>query len=194
MNRPESHSFIEEIFETFLFNCRFLVLFAVIGSLVASLVMFLKGTVEVIQGINSFRPMIQFAATHDDDKSIILAFIPAIDSYLFATILLIFAMGYYELFISKIDPSCRKTESRPRWLIIRNLDDLKNLISDVVITVLIINFFKLAYTLTLNSQFDLLILGGGIFLVAATLLLTHYIIKKKDPHSFNAKHDKTIDD
>ncbi len=189
MNRPERRSLLEETFETFLFNCRFLVLFAVIGSLVASLVMFLKGTLEVIQGIGSFRSLIQFTATHDDDKSIILAFIPAIDSYLFATILLIFAMGYYELFISKIDPSCRNMESRPKWLIIRNLDDLKTLISDVVITVLIINFFKLAFTINLTNQFDLLILGGGIFLVAATLLLTHYIIKKKEPPTDSPEDD-----
>lgn len=196
MDKSKKPGRLEDWFETFLFNCRFFVLFAVFGLLTASFIMFLKGSVEVIQGIASFRPMIQFTATHDDDKSIILAFIPAIDSYLFATILLIFSMGFYELFISKIDPKSRKTESRPNWLIVRNLDDLKNLISDVVITVLIINFFKLAFTLTLTNQFDLLILGGGIFLVAATLLLTHYILDKRtssDQHK-QKLHDKPNDD
>ena len=178
-NEVQPHGKLEEIFESFLFNCRFLVFFAVFGLLAASFVMFLKGGVEVVQGVNGFFSMAHFAPTSADDKNVILSFIPAIDSFLFAAILLIFSMGFYELFVSKIDPSMRGKYTRPDWLVIRNLDDLKNLISELIITVLIINFFNASYSITFDRPIDLLIFGGGIILIALALLLTHYIISKK---------------
>jgi len=105
VHHKHKHSLAEEVFESFLFNSRFLVLFAVFGSLAASLTLFCKGIVEIVQGVGYFcSVMPNFHFTHEDDKKVILAFIPAIDNYLFATVLLIFSMGIYELFISKIDP------------------------------------------------------------------------------------------
>ena len=164
----------EEYFETALFNCRFLVLFAVIGSMIAAVILFLKGSLEITQGIVGFLKIIgNFNPTEGDDKTVILAFIPAIDNYLFATVLLIFSMGIYELFVSKIDPTMRKPFSRPDWLNIKDLDDLKTHISEVVIMILIINFFKLSFTVTLDKPADLLRLGGGVFLVTAALYITH---------------------
>ena len=164
----KKHSLVGEIFESALFSCRFLVLLAVIGSLVAAAVLFLKGCYEIVQGVRGFRHMItNFSPNSADDKTVILSFIPAIDNYLFATVLLIFSMGIYELFISEIDPSLRKPFSRPNWLNIVTLDDLKIHISEVVVMILIINFFKLSFTVPLDRPVDLLLLGGGILLVSA---------------------------
>ena len=52
-------------------------------------------------------------------------FVESVDLYLFAMVLIIFGMGIYELFINKIDPVERKTDSRPTWLQISSIDDLK---------------------------------------------------------------------
>jgi len=113
--RKKPHHWIEEAFESILFSCRFLALFAVIGSMVAALILYLKGTVEIAQGVKAFMAVIgHFTPTAADDKAVILAFIPAIDNYLFATVLMIFSMGIYELFISKIDPSLRKSGMLPK--------------------------------------------------------------------------------
>ncbi len=98
------HGWVEEIFETVLFSCRFLVLIPVGGVLAASFVMFFKGCIEVIQGVRAFWSF-SLQPTSLDDKTVILSFIPAVDNYLFATILLIISMGLYELFISEIDPN-----------------------------------------------------------------------------------------
>lgn len=176
---PQTHGMLEEIFESFLFNCRFLVFFAVFGLLAASIVMFLKGSVEVVQGLNSFFSTWSLAPASGDDKKVILSFIPAIDNFLFATILLIFSMGFYELFISKIDPSMRGKYTRPDWLFIRDLNDLKALIGEVIITLLIINFFNASYSMTFDRPNDLLILGAAIILIAIAMLLTHGAITKK---------------
>ena len=186
----KKHSMLEEVFESALYNCRFLVLFAVIGSLVAAAVLFLKGCIEIIQGVRGFgKILMQFNPTASDDKTVILAFIPAIDNFLFATVLLIFSMGIYELFISKIDPTWRGPTSRPNWLDIRGLDDLKTHISEVVIMILIINFFEVSFTVPLTQPLDLLMLGGGILMVAAALFTTHHIIIHR--HKDIAKQDST---
>jgi uncharacterized membrane protein YqhA len=177
---PEKHSLLEEVFESFLYNSRFLVLFAVIGSLAASAILFLKGSVEIVQGAQSFGKLVnQFRPTSADDKDVILAFIPAIDDFLFATVLLIFSMGIYELFISKIDPSWRGPTSRPDWLVIRGLDDLKTHIGEVIIMILVINFFHASFRISFEHPIDLLLLGGGIILTAGTIFITHQIIHKR---------------
>lgn len=193
---PKKHKFYEEFFESGLFNMRFLVLVAVLGSLAASITLFAKGSLEIIQGVVAFlRIMHNFIPNSADDKTVILAFIPAIDNYLFATVLLIFSMGIYELFVSKIDPTSRKPFSRPRWLNINSLDDLKTHISEVVIMILIINFFELSFSMKDLGQksSDLLMLGGGIMLVAIALYVTHKIIihrteKAMRSHQPDAEH------
>lgn len=113
-----------------------------------------------------------------DDKNVILSFIPAIDNYLFATILLIISMGLYELFISDINPTCRKDNTPPAWLSIKTWDELKSHTGEVVIMILIVNFFKLSFSITYDHPIDLLVLGGGILMIAGALVITHYISGK----------------
>ena len=181
MNREEDsdHGWVEEIFETALFGCRFLVLIPVLGVLAASVVMFIKGCVEVIQGMRAFQAAVSFQPTQLDDKNVILSFIPAVDNYLFATILLIISMGLYELFISEIDPKSRKAKSRPNWLCVYDLDDLTSRIGEVVIMILIVNFFKLSFSVTYEHSTDLLALGGGVLLISGSLVVAHHVSGKR---------------
>src|ERR1017187_7580157 len=175
----KKHSLIEEVFETVLFNCRFLVLLAVLGSLLAAIMVFLKGAIELVQAANAFVPsMTQFHVTNADDKQVLLSIMPAIDYFLFATVLLIFSMGLYELFISEIDPASRRDKTRPNWLNVRSLDDLKSHMGKVITMILIVNFFPQAFKITYGAPSDLLYLGGGILLVALSLFLTHGAISK----------------
>lgn len=107
------------------------------------------------------------------DKRIVPLIINSVDSYLFATVLLIFSMGLYELFISKIDPASRTPESRPNWLNIRNLDDLKGTIGKVILMILIVSFLEKSLSIVYATPLDLLYLCGGIILIAGSLYLTH---------------------
>ena len=187
----QDHSWIEEIFETGLFNARFLVLLAVLGTLASSIVMYFKGCVEVIVGWRAFvEGFTGLQSTAIEDKSIILSFIPAVDDYLFATILLIIAMGLYELFISEIDPKSRKGKTRPTWLRVDDLDDLTSHIGEVVITTLIVTFFRLSFSINYRSPLDLLMLGGGVLLISASLVVAHQVSTKRKGNSRkSAEHD-----
>lgn len=182
---PKTYNWGEDHFEWVLFNTRLFVLFAVFGSLAASIVLFIKGSAEIVQGISDYWKVIRHfttTATASDDKTVMLDFIPAIDNYLFATVLLIFSMGIYELFVSKIDPKSRKAFSRPDWLNIKDLDDLKTHISEVVVMILIINFFEAALKQIPASPLDLVWVGGGIALIAGSLFVTHKIIAHRADH------------
>ncbi len=180
IERPEAntkqHGLVEEVFETALFSCRFLVLISVLGILAASIVMFFKGCIEVVQGVRAFwTGFMGFQPTPLDDKNVILSFIPAVDNYLFATILLIISMGLYELFISEIDPKSRRDKTRPNWLQVNDLDDLTSRIGEVVIMILIVNFFKLSFSMNYTNTLDLLTLGGGVLLISGSLVVAHHV-------------------
>jgi uncharacterized protein (TIGR00645 family) len=179
LEKNPEHGLVEEVFETALFGCRFLVLIPVLGVLASSVVMFIKGCVEVVQGVRAFQATVSFQPTSLDDKNVILSFIPAVDNYLFATILLIISMGLYELFISEIDPKSRKEKTRPIWLCVRDLDDLTSRIGEVVIMILIVNFFKVSFGVSYERANDLLALGGGVLLISGSLVVAHWVSGKR---------------
>ncbi|MDR1395199.1 MAG: YqhA family protein, partial [Deltaproteobacteria bacterium] len=115
-------------------------------------------------------------------QNIVVIFVSAVDNYLFATVLLIFSMGLYELFVSKIDPASRTEESRPNWLKINSLDDLKSSLGKVILMILIVSFFEHSLSIAYTSSQDLLFLGLSILLVSGGLLLTHL------QHYFSSHH------
>jgi len=181
MDKPRQ-SALESVFETVLFNSRIVVLLAVLGSLLASVLMFVKGALQIVDAAMSFvqHPLPAHGDSHDDVMSITL--ISSVDSFLFATVLLIFAMGIYELFISKIDPASRTPESRPNWLAIYSLDDLKGAIGKVILMILIVRLFEIAVEMRYSEPIHLLWLGLSVMCISGALFLVHAGHgKKHDP-------------
>ncbi len=171
----EEPNVIERIFEVMLFNARFVTIIAVIGSFVASVVMFIKGTLQVVKGAYVFWGQLTHfngSEGHEAD-SLVAILVTSVDNYLFATVLLIFSMGLYELFISKIDPASRTPESRPNWLKVSSLDDLKGSLGKVILMILVVAFFEHSLTIQYKNALDLLFLGLGICFVSGALFLTH---------------------
>lgn len=162
----------EDFFENILFNSRFLVLVAVISSIVAALIMFVKGGAEVYHAAGI---LLGSLLHHSDSGSheIIVLLIESIDNFLFATVLLIFSMGIYELFISEIDPATRSGETRPNWLSIHSLDDLKGAIGKVILMILIVKLFEKTTSIQYTTPLHLLYLAVCIVLISAALYLVH---------------------
>jgi len=175
---------IEEIFETFLFSSRLVTLLAVLGSLVSAFVMFVKGTLQIVDGLYIFCGQVKnfHPGTEPGSSALVAHFVSSVDNYLFATVLLIFSMGLYELFISEIDPASRTADSRPNWLKINSLDDLKGSLGKVILMILIVSFFEESLSIEYKNALDLLYLGVGIILIAGALFLTHLKHKGKDGH------------
>lgn len=163
-------------FEFTLFSFRFITLLAVLGSMAASIVLFVSSTIHIFHSITDF--IEQTAAGHEyDSKQLVGHFVSTIDGYLFAMVLLIFSMGIYELFIFKIDPINKALDSRPSWLQIHSIEDLKSSLAKVILMILIVSFFEHSLTIAFHDVLSLVYLGVGILLISAALLLTHIKFK-----------------
>jgi len=85
--------------------------------------------------------------------------------------LLIFSLGLYELFISKIEQA--ENSETSSVLAIHSLDDLKTRLGRVILMILIVNFFEHAISMDFHGALDLLALAAGIALIGVTLYLSH---------------------
>ena len=159
-------------FEKALFSSRFLTLLAVIGSLVSAIVLFVYGTMNVYLALKSFlaRPL---ANDQADLSQLLAVFVSSVDVYLVAMVLIIFGMGVYELFISKMDPVETKLDTRPSWLRITSIDDLKSSLGKVILMVLIVSVFEHSLSIDFDKSVDLLYGSVAVVLVALALYLTH---------------------
>ena len=159
-------------FETALYFSRYLTLFAVVGSLLAAVALFIRGSVVVAYGLIDFFNSFSVEGAEDYEK-LLAAFVSSVDIFLFAMVLIIFGMGIYELFINKIDPVERKADARPSWLQISSIDELKSSLGKVILMVLIVSFFKHSLDVPFNSAKDPLLLSLGVVLIAVSLFIAN---------------------
>jgi uncharacterized membrane protein YqhA len=172
---------LEWLFESLLWKSRYVVLMAVVSSLISSFILFFFATGEVLglfgKIVKKFWSAenkgsgIHFSEGFHND--LVSTVIGAVDDYLLATVLLIFALGLYELFISKIDHAEEDAQTGSRILLIKNLDDLKDRLAKVILMILIVTFFKNVIHATFDQPLQILYLGGGILFVALALYFTH---------------------
>lgn len=179
--------FFESLFEGSLWNSRFVILLAVTGSLLAGFAIFFMATVDVVLLVGH---ALHYADTSMADEarkalhdSTVSHIVEVVDGYLLATVLLIFSLGLYELFISDIDQA-HGSKASSKILVINSLDDLKSRLAKVIIMILIVTLFEEALNMKVAAPIDLLYLGGSIALIALALYLTH-----SGEHGGNEGHD-----
>jgi len=167
---------LEKLFEGSLWNSRFVILFAVIGSLLAGFTIFYMATVDVVYLISHALHYADLSMAEDARKvlhdSTVSHIVEVVDGYLLATVMLIFSLGLYELFISDIDQA-HGSKASSKILVINNLDDLKSRLAKVILMILIVTLFEEALNMKLTTPLDLVYLGASIALVALALYLTH---------------------
>lgn len=167
---------IEKMFEAMIWNSRFVVVVAVVVSLITAFAMFYMASVDaffLVSHLGDYiSPDLIGEARKDFRAETVTHVVEVIDGYLLATVLLIFALGLYELFISKIEQA-EQSETSSSVLAIHSLDDLKTRLGRVVIMILIVNFFEHAISMDFDGPLELLALAAGIALIGLTLYLTH---------------------
>lgn len=164
------------MFEKFLWESRFVVLAAVVASLLTSFAMFYMATVDawymIAHLVDYASPSLSTEERNALRASTVTHVVEVVDGYLLATVLLIFALGLYELFINKIR-SAEGEKVSSNVLVIHSLDDLKNRLAKVILMILVVKFFEYAIGMHYDSPLSLLYLAGGIALVGLALYLTH---------------------
>ena len=100
VKNPEEQNIVERWLESALWNSRLIVILAVIFGTIRSIILVIAGPREVIKTLVSTVAFTNLEVSHSE---LLIGIIGAADLFLTATVLLIFAFGIYELFISKID-------------------------------------------------------------------------------------------
>ncbi|ARU31871.1 hypothetical protein CAP31_09415 [Sulfuriferula sp. AH1] len=168
--------FMEYLFEGALWRSRYMVVFAVLASMAAALVVMYMATVDVVYLVQHVLHYADSSLAGEARKALhdetITHVVEVVDGYLLATFMLIFSLGLYELFVSDIDEA-HGSRASSKILVINNLDDLKQRLAKVVLMILIVNLFEKALKIPMNEPLDLLYLGGAIALIGVALYFTH---------------------
>ena len=164
----------ERVIEGFLWDSRLVVMSGVIASLFGAFGLFYIATVDAFYTIYHIlgyaSPELDTAARMQLRSETITHVVEIVDGYLLATFLLIFGLGLYELFISKIDQA-EDAENSSRVLLITSLDDLKGRLAKVVLMILVVRYFEYALEMQFHNALDLLMFAGGITLLGLALFL-----------------------
>lgn len=167
---------VARAFEWLLWNSRFVVVVAVVASVVSGLALFYLATVDVVYLVKHLAP---YASSDLADgaraalrASTVTHIVEVVDGYLLALVMLIFGLGMYELFVSDIELA-QESRASNRILVIESLDDLKSRLAKVIIMILIVRLFENAVTLEVKTTLDLLYFGGAIALIGLALFLSH---------------------
>ncbi len=152
--------------ERILKSSRYLILIAVLGSLLACIALLIYGGIQFIYVIAA--TLKSGSLGSGTAKVLTLGTIQVIDLFLLGTAFYIISLGLYELFINdRLD--------LPPWLEIHNLDDLKGKLVSVIIVVLGVLF--LGEVINWDGESNLLFYGAAIALVIMALA---YFLSQKE--------------
>lgn len=187
--------FLEQLFEGILWRSRYVVLLAVVASMVAAIGVIYITTVDVVYLVSHLLHYADPALTADARQTLhnetITHVVEVVDGYLIATFMLIFSLGLYELFVSDIDVA-QGSRTSSKILVINTLDDLKQRLAKVILMILIVTLFEKASQLEMKEPLDLLYLGGAIALIGVALYFTHVSEshgKDSEPHTDKTKSE-----
>ncbi len=149
----------------FMDKTRYLVIIAVLGLLVTTLVAFGLGMLKTVD------VAILIFGSRGEDAAVTVKLLEVVDSFLVATTMLIFALSLYELFIAELHV--------PDWMVAHNLHDLKTRLSSMIVLVMAVKFVeKLAES---KDALGTLFYALAITAVSATLI-AFATFREKDNH------------
>ncbi|MEA1917552.1 MAG: YqhA family protein [Campylobacterota bacterium] len=162
---------LERIFESSMWNSRLFTIFAVVFSLFGAIILFIIGSLDIWEMVKMmYSVLFEHAHPEHFHEDVVGNIIGAIDLYLIAIVLLIFAFGVYELFISKIEPAEKNSSG---VLNIHSLDQLKDKVAKVIVMVLVVNFFQRVLHTHYDGALEMLYFAASIFLLALALYFLH---------------------
>ncbi len=178
---PEKNSTATKLFESMLWNSRLIVLVAVVSSLIMGLGIFYVTVVEVyftMANLVNYHQL-EYEARSLLKSQTIAEIVSSVDGFLIGTIMLIFALGLYELFISEID-FVKQNKGVGKVLSVTSLDDLKDKLAKVILMVLLVMFFEQALFIKPDEPMELLHYGLAIMVIALSLFFAHKAFEKKE--------------
>lgn len=151
---------MRRMFDLLLTQSRIVVVVPVVALVLAAFGAFAYGTAVFINGIT------EVVAHPFPVGNRIGLFLLVVDLFLIGATLLIAAIGFYELFIARLDGEPRG--ALPVWLRMDDLNDLKARVIGMIVLVVAVAFVELVVDQA--AGLDVLEVGGGVALVIAALV------------------------
>jgi uncharacterized membrane protein YqhA len=155
---------------------RFLTLIAVGGSFASSLLMFLLGAYNIFHAFTEvLRP--ELGEPGEFGAVAVISVIEGLDRFLIGIVLLYFGYGVYTLFIHPSEPE--ESLALPDWLQIEQIGQLKQVVAEVIIVILLVLFLRVALEAYHDPRAEqgweqlasIALLPFGIMLIALALRL-----------------------
>lgn len=151
---------MRRLFELLLTQSRFIVVVPVIALVLAAFGAFAYGGAVFVNAIT------EVVAHPFPVGNRIGLFLLVVDLFLIGATLLVAAIGFYELFIARLDGDRRG--SIPVWLRMDDLNHLKARVISMIVLVVAVAFVE--FVVDQAAGLEVLELGGGIALVIAALV------------------------
>jgi uncharacterized membrane protein YqhA len=152
---------------------RFLIYIPVVALFVGAVALVVLGGFETVMAVYH-----AFFDGSVSEKQTLVDFITLADLFLLATVLYIIALGLFQLFIDDTLPL-------PQWLVVHDLDDLKEKLTSVVVVVLAVFFLGVV----VKSPESIRILWEGLGIGAIILALSVFLLAFK-----RLKHEASDED
>lgn len=148
---------------------RYISLIAIICSIIGSFLLFFMGAWKTFNAIQIiFFDYIPVGSEHLDFKDNATIYImKALDTFLIALALFIFAYGIFTLFISNKNDI--EDNGVLKWISVPNIGHLKSILSEVIIIILFVIFLEIIIENIYDLKWEFLIIPISILLLAIGL-------------------------
>ncbi|GMY33586.1 hypothetical protein FCV25MIE_28828 [Fagus crenata] len=142
---------------------------------------------NVVYGLAHYRTLYSVYTCMESAEVINYYSIALVDVYLLGTVMLVFGMGLYELFVSNLDSSKSLSmeklpyasnlfglftlKERPKWLDVKTVNELKTKIGHVIVMLLLIGLYDKSKKAIIQSPVDLLCFSASVLLSSGSLFL-----------------------
>ena len=137
-----------------------------VGAMVGALLMFWQGALYLFEAWHTIlTPGLEAA-----ERSVTVPVLEAVDAFLFGIVLVIFAYGIAIGFVFTLPEGFGRT--LPNWMKIEGVSQLKGILSEVVIVVLIVIFARIVVgTVDSGKSFEwsMIVLPASILMIAVAL-------------------------
>ncbi len=183
---------LENMFEMALWQFRWAVVIGVVASALTALMMFYVASIDTFYVVKDYIGYIDISdmqARNNFRADAISHVVEIIDGFLLAIVLLIFAYGIYELYISRIEVA-KGNEAEAHFLKIESLDSLKSRVGKVILMILIVKFFEVSLAMNYGSVKELMIFAVAITLIAVSFFLAETAARKGK--MLHTRHDDFV--
>ncbi|MDZ4791061.1 MAG: YqhA family protein [Hyphomicrobiales bacterium] len=160
----------------FFFRLRGLMLIASAGAILGALLMFWTGFKHLLHAYETLIGLEAVAYTAkaaEGESRVIVYILEAVDAFLFALVLMIFAYGIALGFVFH-HVAERYRDYLPDWMLVEGVGQLKRTLAEVVIVVLIVIFARIIIESSGNLKWEMLVLPISICLLSYALKLLHH--------------------